>query len=334
MAELSGPSPVAILLKRDLDFAKLGLICGLISGMLWGLNGVVLDQGLKHGPFADSALWLLAPLTAAAMHDILASCWILLFNFSTGRIREIGRSLFTRPGIKVCIAALFGGPLGMGGYIVGIKLAGPAYVMPITSLYPAVASALAMVFLKERISPRAWLGLAFCVTGAIVIGYSPPEASPGNDFYLGIAAAVVATIGWGTEGVLSTSGMDLLDPSVALNIRQLVSGAAYLAIILPLLGGWLVLEEALVTPSSLIILGASGLGAASYMLWYRSMTMTGVSRAMALNVTYALWGILFSALFTDTPITLTLTMGAVVITVGMLLVVGNIREMTNLRNNA
>lgn len=334
MPEFTGRSPAAALVQRDLDFAKLGLIWGLLSGMLWGLNSVVLDQGLKHGPFANSALWLLAPLTAAAMHDILASCWLLLFNVSTGRIREIGRSLFTRPGIKICLAALFGGPLGMGGYIIGIKLAGPAYVLPITSLYPAVASALAMVFLNERISLRAWLGLALCVAGAIIIGYSPPDASPGNDFYIGIAMAIVATFGWGTEGVLSTSGMDLLDPAVALNIRQLVSGVAYMLIILPLLGGWLVLEDALAAPSSLILLGAGGLGAASYMLWYRSMNMTGVSRAMALNVTYALWGILFSALFSDTTITLALTVGAVTITTGMILVVGNIKEMTNLRNGA
>ena len=334
MVGSTGRTAAAAMAKRDLDFAKLGMFCALLSGMLWGLNGVVLDQGLKLAPFGDSALWLLAPLTAAAMHDTLASCWCLAFNAGTGRLREIGRSLFTRPGLKVCLGALFGGPVGMGGYIVGLKLAGPAYVLPITSMYPAVASVLAMVFLKERVSLRAWLGMACCVAGVAVIGYSPPEAAPGGDFYLGLAMAALATVGWGVEGVFSTSGMDLLDPAVALNIRQLVSGVFYLVVLLPLLGGWFMIGEAVACPSSAVILLAAGLGAASYLLWYRAMSMVGVSRAMALTVTYALWGILFSALFTDTAITMALIVGAAVITAGMVLVAGNVKDMTNLRDTA
>jgi len=67
------------------------------------------------------------------------------------------------------------------------------------------------------------------------------------------------------------------------------------------------------------------------MLWYRAMNMTGVSRAMAATVTYALWGILFSALFAEAAITPGLTAGAAVITTGMLLVVGNARDMAALR---
>jgi len=331
MSVLKGSGVMAAIARRDLDFAKLGLIWGLMSGMLWGLNGVILDQGLKQGPFGHSTLWLLAPLTAAAMHDTLAGLWGLAFNGMTGRAREIGRSLFTWPGLKVCLGALFGGPMGMGGYIVGLKLAGPAYVLPITSLYPVVASALAVIFLKEKISLRAWVGLACCVAGAISIGYTPPDSALGSDFHLGIGMAVLATVGWGAEGVCSTSGMDLLDPVVVLSIRQLVSGACYMLVLLPLFGGWFLLGDAMASASSLIFVLAAGLGAASYMFWYRAMSMTGVSRAMALNVTYALWGILFSALFTDAVITASLTVGAVVITVGMILVVGNIKDMTNLR---
>jgi len=328
---MSASRAQAAVAKRDLDFAKLGLAWALMSGMLWGLNGVVLDQGLRQEPFADAALWLLAPLTAAAIHDTAAGLWCLLYNTSSGRLREIGRSLFTRPGLMVCLGGLFGGPVGMGGFLVGIKLAGPAYALPITSLYPAIASALAVVFLKERIRPRAWCGLALCIAGAVVVGASPPEGGTGAGFSLGIAMAALATIGWGAEGVLSTSGMDLLDPAVALNIRQLVSGATYLLAVLPLLGGWAVLGRAAFSPSTLILLAAAGVGATSYMLWYRAMNMTGVSRAMAISVSYSLWGILFSALFTEAAVTASLTAGAMVIMAGMLLVVGNVRDIANLR---
>ncbi|MCB7225019.1 EamA family transporter, partial [Anaerostipes caccae] len=67
---------------------------------------------------------------------------------------------------------------------------------------------------------------------------------------------------------------------------------------------------------------AAGLvGCVSYRCWYTAMNMTGVCRAMALNVTYALWGILFSALFTNVTVTRNLVAGAVVIVAGIVLVV-------------
>ncbi|MHC1713264.1 MAG: DMT family transporter [Solidesulfovibrio sp.] len=325
-------SATRLVARCDLSFAVYGLFLALGSGMLWGLNGVVLDVALHKQPFADPSLWLVAPLTASAMHDALAGGWNLLYNAGTGRIREIGRSLCTRPGLLVCLGALFGGPLGMGGYVVGLKLAGPAFVLPLTSLYPAVASGLALLFLKERIVPRAWIGLACCACGVAVMSWTPPEGATGSLFYLGLGMAGLATVGWGAEGVLSTSAMDLLDPAVALNLRQLVSGIIYLFVLLPLLGGWPVLARAVTAPGGAVILGASAIGATSYLLWYRAMNMTGVSRAMAVNVTYALWGILFSALFTDVDVTMSLCLGAVVIVVGMLLVVGDPRRMADLRN--
>ncbi|NJB66500.1 drug/metabolite transporter (DMT)-like permease [Desulfobaculum xiamenense] len=320
--------------RHDLAFAKKGLAWALGSGMIWGLEGVVLGMALALAPFADSPLWLLAPLTASCMHDCTAALWTLAYNWRTGRLREVGRSIFSKPGRFVCLGALCGGPIGMGGYLVALKLAGPAYVMPITSLYPAVASVLAMIFLKERISRRAWLGLGLCIAGAFIIGYTPPESGVSDHFYLGLGIALLATIGWGSEGVLATYGMDLIDPTVALNIYQIVSGVFYLFVMLPLLGGWIVLSSALTSTSGLILVGAAFLGSCSYLLWYRAMNMTGVSRAMAMNITYALWGILFSALLTDVEITRNLIAGAVVITIGMVLVVGNPKEIANLRNVA
>ena len=72
-------------------------------------------------------------------------------------------------------------------------------------------------------------------------------------------------------------------------------------------------------------------GACSYMCWYKAMNTTGVSRAMALNITYALWGVVLSAVFLDTEITVNLVIGAVVIFSGMVLVIGNPKDIVNLR---
>jgi len=318
--------------RRDVSFAKRGLLLALVSGILWGGNGVLLSLPFSAPVFSDERFWLLAPLTVGALHDTWVTLWLLAFNGATGRLRELARTLTSRSALRVALGAVFGGPMAMSAYMLGVKFAGPAYVMPITALYPAVASILAGVFLKERIRGLAWAGMALCVAGGVVIGYTPPAGALGADFYFGIAMAVVATVGWGIEGVLATSGMDLLDPVAALNVRELTSSAVYLLAVLPLAGGYALIGGGLASSIGWIFPVAALAGSASYYCWYRAMNTTGVSRAMSLNITYSIWGILFSALLTPTQITVSLILGAALILAGMLLVVGDPRAMANLRN--
>jgi drug/metabolite transporter (DMT)-like permease len=77
---------------------------------------------------------------------------------------------------------------------------------------------------------------------------------------------------------------------------------------------------------------AGFLGGFSYVYWYRALNMTGVARAMALNVTYALWGVLFGFLFTEVSITGYLVAGAASIAIGAILVSANPRELFRLRD--
>ena len=327
------PSVEDLKTQQDVSFAKKGLFIALLSGVTWGLNGVILSFAFAAALFLDEKYWLLAPLTVGALHDTFSAFWLLIFNGVTGRIKELIRTLHSKAARPVILGALFGGPIAMSSYMLAMKLAGPAYIMPITALYPAIASIFASIFLKEKIGRRAWFGLTLCVIGGVVIGYTPPVGSLGNEFYLGIAFAVVATLGWGIEGVLATSGMDLLDPAVALNVRQLTSSIVYMLLVLPLAGGYMLLGPAMTNTSIGWVFPVAALvGAISYLCWYRAMNMTGVSRAMAINITYSLWGIFFSAVFTEVEITSNIIIGALIITTGMILVVGNPKSMARLRN--
>ena len=179
------------------------------------------------------------------------------------------------------------------------------------------------------------------MVGAVAIGYTPPESAGGGAFYLGIAFAFLAAFGWAAEGVCVTSGMDFIEPAVALNIYQIVSSLLYALIIVPAallhlsLGGYDItgLAGRAFTSSGLPFFAVAGvIGCITYLCWYKAMNMTGVSRAMALNITYALWGVVFSALFTDAEITRSLVIGAAAIFTGMCLVIGNPRDIVNLRN--
>ncbi len=334
----TSPNPVSQEEKKALAYAKKGIILALASGMIFSLDGLAVKRSEAYSPFNDERLWILAALVCAGVHDVASAVCASFMNWKSGRLKEVGRGFLSRPGRYVIIGALFGAILGMGGYMGGLKLAGPAYILPITSLYPAIASVLAVWILKEKISPRAWAGLALCIAGAVIIGYTKPETQTGEMFYLGLLLAGMAAVGWGAEGVCAASGMDFIEPEVALNMYYLVSSFLYLTVIIP--AALIMLPSAgsaddvaafAGSPGLLFVILAGCVGSFSYRFWYKAMNMTGVSRAMALNISYALWGILFSAMFTKVEITANLVAGAMVIFAGMFLVIGNPRDMLDLR---
>jgi len=315
---------------RELSHAKKGIGWGILSGATWGLDGVILGIGTAMAPFTGGASLYAAPLAGAALHDGFAGFFLFFYNLFTGKWREYIRTLATKPGLIVCLAALFGGPIGMAGYVLGINMAGASYALPITAMYPAIGAIMAVFILKERISWRTWLGIVLCIAGAIIVGYAPPEGSSPY-FHLGIVLSLLACLGWGMEGVLSTYGMDMVDPDIAIGIREAASFVVYFVAILPLAAGLPIFFAAFGAKSLWIVALAGFFGGLSYLAWYRALNMTGVGRAMTFNISYALWGVFFGWLITKTPVTPALLGGAVLIFYGTVLATTNPRELLNLR---
>lgn len=236
----------------------------------------------------------------------------------------------------------------MGGYIIACNLAGVTYALAISAMCPAVGALLGWIILKEKITPRVWIGIIACMVGAFIVGYTPPqgglEAFP--NFYLGIAFAFCPVIGWAAEGVIATYGMDMVDSDIALGTRELFSGIVQLIVVIPIagflagagFGGWSIFAGAIGAVTPMIWVAIAGIsGGLSYVAWYKALNMTGVGRAMAFNVTYALWSIPFGLLFAKLglytySVTTQAIIGAVIITFGTLLVVANPKELLKLRN--
>jgi len=328
----------ALRLRRQLRFARRGLFYGLLSGMTWGVVGVLLGLALKMAPFdqvhPNGAAWwglLAAPVAGACLHDTFAALWLLIFNLASGRGREYPRTLFSRPGLIICLGGICGGPVFISGYLAGIRFSGAFYALAITATYPVIGAMLAAVVLKERIGARLWVGILLCICGAVLVGYVPPQGSAGSYFYVGILAALIAAFGVAFEGIFSTLGMDLADANVALGLRELTSAFIYLALILPLLSASGIVAAAASRPSFLILAAAGTIGGYSFQIWYRGFAMAGVGRTMALNITYALWGLLFGWVFAGAQVTPGLLLGAVLITAGAVLAVLNPKEFLVLR---
>ncbi len=326
------------LTSRQVSYAKRGMGTALVAASFWGLNGILLGIVFLMAPFSTAAGVYAPSLVQAAVHDGFGCLWVFLKNIWSGKWIEYLRVLNTRPGKIICLGAVCGGPLAMSGYVLGINLAGAPYALPISALCPCVGTILAAIFLKERIVPRVWLGIVLSIVGAVIVSYTPPSDEVYPHFYLGIGLSLVATFGWGLEGVLSTYGMDLVDSSVAAGLKYLTSFVVYLAAVLPLFAAFPFMFELFLEGRTMLLLGATAMtGAASFFLWYKALNMTGVSRTMALDTTYVLWGMLYTWLFSklgavEFEFTPTLVIGALIIVAGVTLVVANPKEMLKMRN--
>ncbi len=306
-------SPVA-----SSTYRRSGLAWALLSGVCWGADGVVLGVALTMAPFIGAAA-LAAPLAAAALHDVLATGWMVTFDAATGRLRLLPRGLASRQGLILCAAAVVGGPIAMSGYLFGIKFAGAAYALALSATYPAVGAVLSRIFPREHVTRRGWLGIAVTVTGAVAATYTArrghaallPRHRPGRGRHAGV----------GRRGRPAIHAMKVIEPVVAGTLRMATSVVVYLVVVLPLVGGLTVVTSAVSGASFWLILGAAAAGAASYLTYYAANHLMGASRAMPINSLYAVWAIVFSIALTGLHPTVQLVAGVLVTFSGAVLVV-------------
>lgn len=334
-SSLERKTPQEMVARMRINGAKKGIGLALASGVFWGLDAVFLAAILvwvvTKGTLAESApLFFLMPLIFAMLHDMSAGIFMVFFCLFNGKIKEYARTMRTKPGWVIVLAAIFGGPVAMSGYLLGISLGGP-YAVAITTCFPAVGAILGAIFLKEKIYARVWFGIALVLIGSVIISWEPPASGQYPYFYWGIALAVVSTVGWAIEGVLSTFGMDLVDSDLALGIRQLGSGIMYTFFIIPVF--WVMFSKVIVDGQILLAtFGVGCIGAIAYLTYFKGLNWTGVARGQALHVNYGLWYILFSWLFGQTTPTANLWIGATLAIIGIVFIVGNPRELFSLRN--
>ncbi|MHC1749686.1 MAG: DMT family transporter [Cellulosilyticaceae bacterium] len=304
--------------QMESKFKKQGVVAGLTSGLTFGLYGVIVGFAANIDPFLGASA-ILVPIISSGINDSFAAIWLLIFNLIKGRGKEITRSLKTKPGIMICIAALFGGPIANAAYLVGIANAGAAAI-PISALCPMFGAILARILFKQKIEKRVGGGMLLCIIGAAVISYAPAGSTSGN-FTFGLICAFVAALGWGVEGALSAFGGAVLDPNIAINIRQIVSGLSFIVVLIPALGGLGLFAAAVQVPSILLIIGGAGLlTAISFLSWYKANSTCGCATGMALNITYVFWGIFFSVLLLGQQLTVPMVVGSVVLLLGALFV--------------
>lgn len=306
---------------------------GIGSGALWGLDTVILAIALALNPFATDAH---ASLVSAALHDAICALILLIFMAMRGRLKDTWRAVHTRSGRAVMVAALLGGPIGMSGYLLAIDQIGAGYTAIISTFYPALGTALAVAVLKERMRPRQVIALAVAIGAIIATSYTSTSVS-GSALW-GVLGALAAVVGWGCEAVILAWGMrdDAVDNETALQIRETTSALTYLVLVVPLGGALSSTGQALTSPGAMgLVALAAAAGTASYLFYYKAIDLLGAARAMALNISYSAWAVLFAFLLQSiVPAPIQIVLCVVILVGTVLAATENWRELTSFKRQS
>lgn len=295
---------------------KIGVISGISSAVCWGLDTVLMGIVLGMAPFLPKEAVFLAPFVTAFFHDAFSAIWTFIFLGIKKQWGNLFRAMRTKSALFVVIAALMGGPVGMTGYLLAVKLIGPSYTAIISSLYPAVGAILAYFILKEKMNKKAWIGLISAIIGVSILGYSSGENGVS---IAGFLCAFLCVIGWGSECVICAYGMkgDEVSSEFALQIRQMTSAIVYGLLIIPVVGGIGLSFEILRTSVLWWVAGTALAGTVSYLCYYNAIYRIGATRAMGLNITYVVWSIVFDKLFLGTDIGVSTIISSILVIVGV-----------------
>lgn len=303
-----------------------GYVTGTLSGATWGMDTVLVGLVMTMLPFSKNpVLLIVGTIVCSMLHDVFAAFWMLAIMGVKGRLKELGTAVRSGDGRFCILGALLGGPLAMTFYLLAISEGGAALTATVTACYPLLGSAMAVRILKEKMSMSGWVGLLICVLGIAYIGYMPSDNS-NIDVIGGIGFALMAAIGWASEAVICGFGMKSgkVDPQMALLIRELTSGLAYVLIVTPLLlGGYGNMLNAVSAIFNerlcwITLMLTALLGMISFLCWYTSINSIGASRALCLNVTYSFWAVIFGLFILGGEFSFNVVIGSVVIVLGVI----------------
>jgi len=313
MAEAVANTTAVVAKKKLLSgFYKKGIGIGLFSGLSYGIFTAFLALAMSKGIWGDwygantaglssFALIYVIGALGCGVNDTCSAVWSLGMAGVRGKLGDFFRTLNTKPGRMIMLAALMGGPIANSAFVIGLAMAG-SIIVPISALCPAIGAILGRMLYKQALTKRMILGIVICVCASALIGISSITGGAQKGVGIGIIAAIIAAVGWGIEGCIAGYSTSMVDSEIGIAIRQTTSGLANLIIFIPIIaiiGGnaglsFQVIGQAFTSSPAMIWFAVSGLCAyLSYMTWYKSSSMTGVALGMATNGTYSFFGPFF-----------------------------------------
>lgn len=286
---------------RAADLARL-----VVLAAIWGAS--FLFMRVAVGP--------LGAIATAEIRLALAGATIALYLALVGKRLDLGRHWrhYTIVGILNSAA-----PFVL--YAWSAQHLPASYLAVINATAPLFGALVAALWLGDRITPRAALGLAAGIAGvATLVGFGPIVATP--------AAVAAAVAGLVASLFYAIASGYVKRRSYAVDSSALAGGSnvTAAAVLLPLA---LAAPPAAV-PGSEALWAAVALGVLctglAYLLYFRLITDVGPARALTVTFLIPVFGMLWGALFLGEAITATMLGGAGLVLLGTGLILGGAEQ--------
>ncbi len=299
----------------------MGIIIGIISGMLWGLNDVLTNIYSEQALFSTATFAVLVfALALSLMQDSFSCLGIFVYHHIRGSLIKNWRKTTLQNFWPLVIAAICAGPLGMVAGIMGIAYAGPVYAGVVTSCYPVIALLFAMILLREKPTKVKVVGIILSVIAVMFISITGVR-SGAEHILIGLIFASCAMIGWGMESILFSIAQksSTQDVSWLLAIRQSASALSYLLILIILLivdyvQTWQVMSH-LFLP--LLMIGCVLSASSSYLAYYHAIKRIGASLGTTFNASFIFWAGIFSVIFNITHVEHSFVVWSIMLIIGI-----------------
>jgi protein licB len=274
----------------------MGYFFGGISGFFWALSGVLYSYLYINYPNFNAIGVVLYILLLSEVFSFLNLSVIFFFKSRKLPKLKIKYTIFP------FVSGVLGGALGMYTYLMSIQYIGIEYTALLSSSYPAIASVLACIFLKDKLNSFGVIGFFILIISSAML-ILPSYQHKDLDYFYFIFVCI-CSIGWSLEVVLSSYAMKFIPSEFVYAIRVLGAISGYFVIILFNKVEIYSLLHLLTARNSSIILFILASGFLSYFYYYKSIGLIGPIRAITMNITYTIWTVIMSCLFLDININL------------------------------
>lgn len=292
-----------------------GFMWALWTAILWGIWYVPGTALWFEPPFAEIgndrlALRLVATAVMTWWHALAVLVFLFVWNGVLGKVPDYCRTMlrFRRISKWYALASLCGGPMAIFGSYMAMGYVGPVFAAVTSLFYPVVGAVIARLWFRERISTRMAAGMGIIILGGVAIygpGLGGEMTGTQAHAWLGYLGGLMSALGWGAEGAVAARAMDVTDPDVGIQCRFSFEVMFWGLLILPALALFSdlpvvpLLRATLAEPRALIwIVLAAACHAYCYTAFYKSFSLIGVGRGEAVGNLYAVFALIFIALFT------------------------------------
>ena len=273
----------------------------VLAALLWAVDA----------PFRKFLTGDLSSVTIVLMEHITIA--VLVFLFLWRYLPEL-KNLSWREWLAVVFIALGGSALATVFFTQSFHYVNPSVAILLQKVQTFVAILLAVIFLKEKLTPRFWLWAAVGIFGAYLITF--PELNPGSlslrGGTLGVVFALLAAFFWGGSTVFGRFVLRKVSFQAMTAVRFL--GALIFLFLLSLYYGSLNEVASASGKDWLYVLIIAVLaGFVSLFIYYRGLRFTKASIATIGELAFPLSAVIVNWIFLDAKLDLMQIFGGLVL---------------------